>query len=103
MRRVGTMAVIWIVILANCARADDPATSRPANAAEYANRVQPDGEKPICEQRAVTGSRITKTVCWTPSQRAQAQADGRKQAEDTQRNAATTCTPSLCQDPGAGH
>jgi hypothetical protein len=96
MRWVGAVAVIWVVMLASCARADDPAASRPANAAEYANKVQPDGEKPICEQRAVTGSRITKTVCWTPSQRAQAQADGRKQAEDSQRNAATTCALSVC-------
>jgi hypothetical protein len=98
MRRVSGAAMISVVMLANCALADDPAASRPTTAAEYANTVQPGGEKPICEQREVTGSRITKTVCWTPSQRAQAKADGRKQAEDSQRNAATTCTPSLCQN-----
>ncbi|HET6470190.1 MAG TPA: hypothetical protein VFG38_00015 [Pseudomonadales bacterium] len=46
----------------------------------------------------MTGSRITKTVCLTPSQRAQQRQDGRKELQDSQLRAMGTCVASLCQN-----
>lgn len=93
------VAVLWCA----AAFADDPAPdssapTRPRTAAEYAATPQANGEKPICRQEAVTGSRITKTVCLTPSQRAQQQQQGRKEVQDSQLRAMSTCVTSLCQN-----
>ena len=70
---------------------------RPTTAAEYAKTTQPDGEKPVCKQESVTGTRFTKVVCLTPSQRAQATANGRKETQDVQRQAAQACVAGACQ------
>jgi len=89
--------------LGSCAAfADDPTAGaassdqRPRTAAEYAQTPQANGEKPICRQEPVTGTRITKTVCLTPSQRAQQQQDAHRQLQDSQLRAANTCVPGQC-------
>ena len=95
---------VWcLVVFSSCAVFADDATAppensdqRPRTAAEYAATPQANGEKPICRQETVTGSRISKTVCLTPSQRAQQQQEGRKQLQDSQVRAANTCVPGMC-------
>jgi hypothetical protein len=94
--------VCCVIVWSSAALADQPAESsanadqRPRTAAEYAATPQANGEKPICRQETVTGSRISKTVCLTPSQRAQQQQEGRKQLQDSQVRAANTCVPGQC-------
>ncbi len=97
MRLVRLMVTVGILICAGCASSHESTAKRPTTAAEYARTTQPDGEKPICRQETVTGTRITKVVCLTPSQRAAATATGRKEAEDVQRQAAQACVAGACQ------
>ena len=97
-------AGIWCVVMVlSCAAfADDPAhmsantDQRPQTAAEYAAKPQANGERPICRQETVTGSRISKTVCLTPSQRAQQQQNGQRQLNDSQVRAMNTCVRGQC-------
>ena len=94
--------VCCVIVWSSATFADQPvepkqsADQQPKTAAEYAATPQANGEKPICRQETVTGSRIAKTVCLTPSQRAQQRQTGQRETQDSQIRAMNTCVPGQC-------